>query len=62
MDGSINVGLAMSRKEIFLPVALVIRALTDISEREVHELVLQGVLAGGKVEAGYAQETARKYI
>lgn len=57
LDGSINVGLAMSRKEIFLPVALVIRALTDISEREVHELVLQGVLAGGKVEAGYAQET-----
>jgi len=60
LDGSVSVGLAMSRKEIFLPVALVIRALTDISEHEVHQLVLQGVLAGGKVEAGYAQETLEK--
>ena len=44
LDGSINVGLAMSRKEIFLPVATLFCALTDISEREVHELVLQEYL------------------
>ena len=59
-DGSVNVGVTLGRQEIFLPLALVFRALTDLSDYELQSRVLKGVLVGGKVEFGYAQETLEK--
>ena len=59
-DGSISVALTLGRQEIFLPVALVLRALSDLSDYELQQRVLRGVVAAGKVELGYAQESLEK--
>ena len=59
-DGAVNVGLTLGRQEIFLPLALVLRALSDMSELELRARVSKGVMSSGKIEQGYVQESLEK--
>lgn len=59
-DGSVCFGISIGRQEVFLPLALIFQALTDISDTELYDRVLCGVTNGGSVEVSYARECLNK--
>jgi len=55
-----EVGLAIGRQEIYIPLSFVIRALVDISDLELRTRVLMGIALTADVKPSHARECIEK--